>query len=87
MTHRRPLLFKYNEMDRTIIIQRASKMQTKEDLLTLLNLIKRAELEEIGLQDSFRPFTIKHLNYYCNPNHAFHRYRQFKIKKNLVVSD
>ncbi len=56
-------------------------MQTKEDLLSLLNLIKRAELEEIGLHDSFRPFTMKNLNYYCNPNHAFHRYRQFKIKK------
>lgn len=68
-------------MERTKIIQLASKMQTKEDLLSLLNLIKRAELEEVGLQDSFRPFTIKHLNYYCNPNHAFHRYRQFKIKK------
>lgn len=81
MTHRRPLSFKYNEMDRTKIAHRASKMQTKEDLLSLLNLIKRTELEEIGLQDSFRPFTMKHLNYYCNPNHAFHRYRQFKIKK------
>lgn len=68
-------------MDRTNIIQQASKMQTKEDLLSLLNLIKRAELEEIGLHDSFRPYTMKHLNYYCNPNHAFHRYRQFKIKK------
>ena len=68
-------------MERTKIIQLASKMQTKEDFLSLLNLIKRAELEEVGLQDSFRPFTIKHLNYYCNPNHAFRRYRQFKIKK------
>ena len=68
-------------MDRTIIAKRASKMQTKEDLLGLLNHIKRAELEEIGLQDSFRPFTMKQLNFYCNPNHTFHRYRQFKIKK------
>lgn len=68
-------------MDRTFIIQRASKMQTKEDLLALLNQIKKAELEEVGLQDSFHPFTMKQLNFYCNPNHTFHRYRQFKIKK------
>ena len=68
-------------MDRTIIAQRASTMQTKEDLLALLNQIKKAELEEVGLQDSFRPFAMKQLNFYCNPNHTFHRYRQFKIKK------
>jgi hypothetical protein len=68
-------------MDRTTIVQRASMMQTKEDLLALLNQIKKAEFEEIGLQDSFRPFTMRHLNFYCNPNHAFHRYNQFKIKK------
>jgi retron-type reverse transcriptase len=59
----------------------AKQMKTKEDLLSLLNRIKRAELEEIGLQDLFHPFTMKHINYYCNPNNAFHRYRQFKVKK------
>lgn len=68
-------------MDRTIIIQQASQMQTKEDLLALLNRIKQAELVEMGILDEFHPFTMKHLNFYCNPNHAFHRYRQFKIKK------
>lgn len=68
-------------MDRTKIAQRASKMQTKEDLLSLLNLVKRSELEKICLLDSFHPFTMKQLNFYCNPNHTFHRYRQFKIKK------
>lgn len=68
-------------MDRTIIAQRASMMQTKEDLLALLNQIKMAELEEMGLQDSFRPLTMRHINFFCNPNHAFHRYRQFQIKK------
>lgn len=68
-------------MDRTKIIQRASKMQTKEDLLSLLNLVKMSELEKIGLLDSFHPFTMKQLNFYCNPNHVFHRYREFKIKK------
>ena len=68
-------------MDRTDIAKQASRMQTKEDLLALLNLIKRSELEDIGLQDQFFPITIRQLNYYCNPNHIYHRYRQFKIKK------
>lgn len=68
-------------MDRTTIAQCASKMQTKEDLLALLNRIKRTQLEDIGLQDSFRPFTMRQLNFYCNPNNVFHRYRQFQIKK------
>ena len=68
-------------MDRTEIAQMAKQMKTKEDLLLLLNHIKRAELEEIGLQDQFHPFTMKHISYYCNPNNAFHRYRQFKVKK------
>ncbi len=69
-------------MDRTNIAQLASQLKTKEDLLNLLNLIKKAEIEEMGFDVSmFHPFTEKHLNFYCNPNHVFHRYRQFKIKK------
>ena len=57
-------------------------MKTKEDLLNLLNLIKKAEIEEMGFDSSkYFPFTEKQLNFYCNPNHTFHRYRQFKIKK------
>lgn len=68
-------------MDRTLITQYASKMRTKEDLLALLNLIKRSELEENGLSIRFHPFTMKHLNYYCNPNHVRNRYSRFKIQK------
>ena len=68
-------------MDRTEIAKTASQMKSKEDLLSLLNRIKQAELEEIGLQDQFHPFTMKHINYYCNPNNALHRYTQFKVKK------
>ena len=69
-------------MDKNQISQIASQMSTREDFLTLLNRIKRDEMREAGLGvDSFYPFTMKHLTYYCNPNHAFHRYRQFKIKK------
>lgn len=68
-------------MDRKHIAELAGKMKTKGDLLSLLNRIKMSWLEEIGMQDQFRPFTMKQLNYYSNPNHTFHRYRQFKIKK------
>lgn len=68
-------------MDRAKIAKMATQMKSKEDLLSLLNRIKQAELEEIGLQDKFHPFTMRHINYYSNPNNAFHRYNQFKVKK------
>lgn len=69
-------------MDKTQIAQIALQMSTREDLLTLLNRIKQDEMREAGFDaDNFYPFTMKHLMYYCNPNNAFHRYRQFKIKK------
>ena len=69
-------------MDKNQISQIASQMSTREDLLTLLNRIKQDEMREAGFDaDNFYPFTMKHLMYYCNPNNAFHRYRQFKIKK------
>lgn len=69
-------------MDRVDIANRASRMLSKRDLLKLLNRIKRAEVEDMGLDSSlFHPFTEKQLNFYCNPNHTTHRYRQFKIKK------
>lgn len=69
-------------MDRTQIAHIASQMSTREDLLALLNRIKQDEVRESGFgANKFYPFTIKHLLYYCNPNHAFHRYHQFKIKK------
>lgn len=69
-------------MDKKQIVKQVSQIKSKEDLLNLLNCIKRDELEEMGFDTSkFHPFTIKHLNYYCNPNNVFHRYRQFHIKK------
>lgn len=69
-------------MDRTKIAQLASQLQNKQDLLNLLNLIKKAETEDMGgINKPFYPLTEKHLNFYCNPNHVFHRYRQFKIRK------
>lgn len=68
-------------MDKNDIAQTAQQMETKEDLLRLLNRIKQDEMAECDMSDKFYPFTIKHLNYYCNPNNSFHRYKQFKIKK------
>ena len=69
-------------MDKTQITQIASQMSTREDLLALLNYIKQDEICELGFDsDKFYPYTMKQLLYYCNPNHAFHRYHQFKIKK------
>lgn len=68
-------------MDKNTIVTKARQMETKEDLLSLLNQMKRDEMGESGMADKFYPFTMKHLNYYCNPNNAFHRYKQFKIKK------
>ena len=68
-------------MDKTTIATLARQMETKEDLLALLNRIKQDEMTECGYGDKFYPFTMKHLLYYCNPNHVFHRYKEFKIKK------
>lgn len=68
-------------MDRNYIAQQAAKMETKHDLLSLLNRIKISWFEDMGMTVKFHPFTMKQLNYYSNPNHTFHRYSQFKIKK------
>lgn len=69
-------------MDKKQIVKQASQLKSKEDLLNLLNRIKRDEIEKMGFDAfKFHPFTMRHLNYYCNPNNVFHRYRQFHIKK------
>lgn len=68
-------------MDKTLIAQIASRMSNRDDLLALLNQIRKDDVCKSGDMGKFYPFTIKHLLYYCNPNNSFHRYRQFKIKK------
>lgn len=55
-------------------------MESKEQLLDMLNQMKRDELTEVGTTDRFYPFTMTQLNFYCNPNHP-HRYKQFRIRK------
>lgn len=64
-----------------MIASKARRMTSKEDLLDLLNQIKLSEMDNEGLADQFHPFTMRQLNYYCNPRHAFHRYVQFMIPK------
>lgn len=68
-------------MDKQLLANSARKIGNKEDLLDLLNLIKKDEMQELGMADRFRPLTIKHINCYCNPNNTRQRYSQFKIKK------
>lgn len=64
-------------MEQTIIKQRAAKLQTKEDLLNLLNDIVK---DELGKEDAFS-FSLKQISYFCNPNNARGRYRHFSIPK------
>ncbi len=68
-------------MERTSIISAVKSLESKEDLLVLLNIIKRGRMKEMGLLDKFMPFKMRHINYYCNPNHEQYRFRQFQIKK------
>ncbi len=68
-------------MDRAAIAEIARQAETKEDLLALLNQLKRDDMVGRGREARFYPFTMRHLDYYCNPNNAFHRYKQFSIKK------
>ena len=51
-------------------------LRTKSDLLKLINALKQEELEA-----KYRPFTMKQLGYYCNPNNVHHRYYHFTIPK------
>lgn len=68
-------------MDKNTIALQARQIASKEDLLNLINRMKLDEMARAGMADSFYPFSMKHINYYCNPNNAFHRYKQFNIKK------
>lgn len=68
-------------MDKNMIAKLARQMETKEELLNLLNHMKRDEMTKAGIGEKFHPFEMRLLNYYCNPKNTFHRYKQFKIKK------
>lgn len=64
-------------MDKKQIVERAGSLQTREDLLTLLNDIKMSESSHI---DRY-PFRMNQLCYYCNPNNDKNRYKSFTIPK------
>ena len=64
-------------MEKREIIQRASGLQNKEDLLQLLNDIIKDELSE---KRAFS-FSLSQLSYFCNPNNVRGRYRHFSIPK------
>lgn len=68
-------------MEREEIRNRALQIKNKADLLVLLNAIKRDEMLASGNVAYYLPFTRQQINYYCNPNHIFHRFKQFKIAK------
>ena len=64
-------------MTKQQIVEKVRKMETKKDLLRLLNTIKKEDLGE-----NYHPFTISLLNYYCNPNRdPKKRYKHFTIPK------
>ena len=48
-------------MDKKQIKQVALRMKSKDDLLNLLNRIKRDEMDELGFADKFHPFMAKHI--------------------------
>ena len=51
-------------MDKNSIAKAVRLLDTKEDLLNLLNQIKQGEMAKCGMTDKFYPFTMKLLNYY-----------------------
>ncbi len=64
-------------MEKREIAQRVLMLQTKEELLQLLNDILK---DEVSSEHTFS-FTMKQLSYYCNPNNVRGRYRHFSIPK------
>jgi retron-type reverse transcriptase len=66
-------------MEKEQIASIALKMENKSDLLKLLNSMLHDDMEQLG--EKFFPFTMKQINFYCNPNHTARRYRHFNIKK------
>lgn len=64
-------------MTKQQIVEKVRRMETKDDLLDLLNTIKKEDLGK-----NYHPFMISHLNYYCNPNRdPQKRYKHFTIPK------
>jgi retron-type reverse transcriptase len=71
------LTLNFGKMEKSVIIKKASELQTKEDLLLFLNEIVKSEL---GENNTFS-FSMKQLRYYSNPNNVRERYHHFSIPK------
>lgn len=69
-------IYNFRKMQKEEIVYRVNRMNTKADLLSLLN-----ELKADDLGDAAYPFTMKQINYYCNPNKTQRRYTHFEIPK------
>lgn len=63
-------------MDRDYIAKMTLEMTSKEDLLSLLNEIKK---DDLG--DKCYPFELRQINYYSNPKRTRSRYTSFAIPK------
>lgn len=63
-------------MEKQEIKNIAKEMQTKADLLRLINSMKKDEIN-----DRYPAFTMKQLRWYCNPKNVFRRYKDFEIPK------
>ena len=58
------------------IQERVANLKSSEDLLRLINVLKADDLGH-----NRYAFTLRQLNYYCNPNNTRGRYSSFDIKK------
>ena len=70
-------LYNNRKMEKDVIRKRAAELQSKEDLLLLLNDIVK---DESGKDDAFF-FSMPQLTYYSNPNNVRGRYYHFSIPK------
>ena len=66
-------------MEKSELLKKILALQTKEDLLQLLNLIVKDELR----QENAFTFSMAQLMYFCNPNNVRGRYTHFSIPKKL----
>lgn len=76
-------------MDKKQIVKQASQLKSKEDLLNLLNRIKRDEIEEMGFDAfKFHPFTMsKTLTIIVIQIMFFIGIVSFILRKNLVEAE
>lgn len=72
-------------IEQTDIKSLITSMQTKQDLLDVLNAIKQNEAMQLGVHDE-HSITMRQLNYYKNPNNSSGRFISFNIPKKSGAS-